>query len=64
MNDLRTDYPCATKTAIGTVAGGFCTAANDQICETLHTTYERGFYDATYERREYVQEYLDNGIWE
>lgn len=25
--------------------GGFCLAVNDEICETLHQAYHRGFQD-------------------
>ena len=49
MNDLRTDCPMRHKNGNCTAAGGFCTAVNDQICAALHTAYECGFYDATYE---------------
>ena len=64
MNNLRTNCPMRHKNGNCTAAGGFCTSVNDQICAALHTAYECGFYDATFERREYVQEYLDKEIWE
>ena len=52
MNDLRADCPMRHENGNCLVTGGFCTAVNDQICAALHTAYEYGFYDATYERRE------------
>ena len=72
MNDLRADCPMRHENGNCLVAGGFCTAVNDQICEALHNAYECGFYDATYERREKreslksrkVQKYSDTkNVW-
>lgn len=49
MDDIRTDCPMRHKNGNCTVAGGFCTAVSDSICEALHNAYQQGLYDAIYE---------------
>lgn len=41
-----------------TVAGGFCTAVNDPICEALHNAYDCGYTEAIHR----VQEKLGNKV--
>ena len=46
MNNLRTDCPMRHETGNCTVAGGCCTAVNDQICEALHHAYDFGYKES------------------
>lgn len=46
MNNLRTDCPMRHENGNCTVAGGFCTAVNDQICEALHHAYDFGYKES------------------
>ena len=39
---MRRDCPMRHENGNCTVAGGFCTAVNDQICEALHNAYDCG----------------------
>jgi len=49
-SDLRKDCPMRhPDNGNCTVAGGFCTAVNDPICEALHNAYHSGFHDCTVE---------------
>ena len=46
MNDLRKDCPMRhPDNGNCTVAGGFCTAVNDPICEALHNAFRCGQED-------------------
>ena len=42
----RGDCPMRHENGNCTVAGGFCTAVNDPICEALHNAYDCGKLDA------------------
>ena len=48
MNNLRTDCPMRHENGNCTVAGGFCTAVNDQICEALHHAYDFGYKESLF----------------
>lgn len=39
----RSECPMRHENGNCTVAGGFCTAVNDPICEALHNAYDCGF---------------------
>lgn len=41
-SDLRKDCPMRHENGNCTVAGGFCTAVNNSICEALHNAYDAG----------------------
>ena len=41
-SELRRCCPMRHENGNCTVAGGFCTAVNDQICEALHNAYDCG----------------------
>ena len=45
MKPNRKDCPMRHENGNCTVAGGFCTAVNDPICEALHNAYECGKND-------------------
>ncbi|MBQ8830835.1 MAG: DUF551 domain-containing protein [Oscillospiraceae bacterium] len=43
MSDIRKDCPMRHENGNCLVAGGFCTAVNDPICEALHNAYYCGY---------------------
>lgn len=43
--DLRKDCRMRHENGNCTVAGGFCTAVSDPICEALHNAYNSGYFD-------------------
>ena len=45
MDDLRKNCPMRHENGNCLVAGGFCTAVNDPICEALHNAYDTGYRD-------------------
>lgn len=46
MTDKRKDCPMRHENGNCTVAGGFCTAVNDPICEALHNAFDCGYRSA------------------
>lgn len=46
MTDKRKDCPMRHENGNCTVAGGFCTAVNDPICEALHNAFNCGYRSA------------------
>lgn len=46
MTDKRKDCQMRHENGNCTVAGGFCTAVNDQICEALHNAFYCGYRSA------------------
>lgn len=46
MTDKRKDCPMRHENGNCTVAGGFCTAVNDSICEALHNAFGCGYRSA------------------
>ena len=46
MTDKRKGCPMRHENGNCTVAGGFCTAVNDQICEALHNAFDCGYRSA------------------
>ena len=42
MTNKRKDCPMRHENGNCTVAGGFCTAVNDPICEALHNAFDCG----------------------
>lgn len=46
MTDKRKDCPMRHENGNCTVAGGFCTAVNDSICEALHNAFDCGYSSA------------------
>ena len=46
MTNKRKDCPMRHKNGNCTVAGGFCTAVNDPICEALHNAFDCGYRSA------------------
>lgn len=46
MTDRRKDCPMRHENGNCTVAGGFCTAVNDPICEDLHNAFDCGYRSA------------------
>ena len=46
MTDKRKDCPMRHENGNCTVAGGICTAVNDQICEALHNAFDCGYRSA------------------
>ena len=46
MDDLRKDCPMRHENGNCTVAGGFCTAVNDPVCEALHNAFDCGHRSA------------------
>ena len=43
MTDKRKDCPMRHENGNCTVAGGFCTAVNDPVCEALHNAFDSGY---------------------
>ena len=52
MNGNRKDCPMRHENGNCTVAGGFCTAVNDPICEALHSAFDCGYRSAIRARQE------------
>lgn len=52
MTDKRKDCPMRHENGNCTVAGGFCTAVNDPICEALHNAYDFGHREAALREQE------------
>ena len=52
MTDKRKGCPMRHENGNCTVAGGFCTAVNDPICEALHNAFDCGYRSAIRARRE------------
>ena len=52
MNGNRKDCPMRHENGNCTVAGGFCTAVNDPICEALHSAFDCGYRSAISARQE------------
>ena len=46
MTNKRKDCPMRHKNGNCTVAGGFCTAVNNPICEALHNAFDYGHLSA------------------
>ena len=46
MNGNRKDCPMRHENGNCTVAGGFCTAVNDPVCEALHNAFNCGYRSA------------------
>ena len=46
MTDKRKDCPMRHENGNCTVAGGFCTAVNDLVCEALHNAFDCGHRSA------------------
>lgn len=46
MTDKRKDCPMRHENGNCTVAGGFCTAVNNPICEALHNAFDCGHLSA------------------
>lgn len=46
MTDKRKDCPMRHENGNCTVAGGFCTAVNDPVCEALHNAFDSGYRSA------------------
>ena len=46
MTDKRKDCPMRHENGNCTVAGGFCTAVNDPVCEALHNAFDCGHRSA------------------
>ena len=46
MTDRRKDCPMRHENGNCTVAGGFCTAVNNPICEALHNAFDCGYRSA------------------
>ena len=46
MNGNRKDCPMRHENGNCTVAGGFCTAVNNPICEALHNAFDCGYRSA------------------
>ena len=46
MTDKRKDCPMRHENGNCTVAGGFCTAVNNPICEALHNAFNCGYRSA------------------
>ena len=46
MTNKRKDCPMRHENGNCTVAGGFCTAVNDPICEALHNAFDCGYRSA------------------
>lgn len=54
MKPNRKDCPMRHENGNCTVAGGFCTAVNDPICEALHNAYECGKSDFIDEYKKFM----------
>lgn len=52
MNGNRENCPMRHENGNCTVAGGFCTAVNDPICEALHNAFDCGYRSAIRARQE------------
>ena len=52
MTNKRKDCPMRHENGNCTVAGGFCTAVNDPICEALHSAFDCGYRSAIRARQE------------
>ena len=52
MNGNRENCPMRHENGNCTVSGGFCTAVNDPICETLHNAFDCGYRSAIRARQE------------
>ena len=52
MTDRRKYCPMRHENGNCTVAGGFCTAVNDPICEALHSAFDCGYRSAIRARQE------------
>ena len=46
MTDKRKDCPMRHENGNCTVAGGFCTAVNDPVCDALHNAFNCGYLSA------------------
>lgn len=46
MTNKRKDCPMRHENGNCTVAGGFCTAVNDPVCEALHNAFNCGYRSA------------------
>ena len=55
MTDKRKDCPMRHENGNCTVAGGFCTAVNDPICEALHNAFNCG-YRSTIRKQDHFRE--------
>lgn len=55
----RGECPMRHENGNCTVAGGFCTAVNDSICDALHNAYDCGKHAASREN-----ESVKHGKWE
>ena len=53
MTNKRKDCPMRHKNGNCTVAGGFCTAVNDPICEALHNAFDCGYLSAIREQEHF-----------
>lgn len=52
MNGNRENCPMRHENGNCTVAGGFCTAVNDPVCEALHNAFDCGHRSAIRARQE------------
>ena len=52
VTDSRKSCPMRHENGNCTVAGGFCTAVNDPICEALHSAFDCGYRSAIRARQE------------
>lgn len=52
MTDKRKDCPMRHENGNCTVAGGFCTAVNDPICEALQNAFDCGYRSGISSQRE------------
>lgn len=59
MTDKRKDCPMRHENGNCTVAGGFCTAANNHICEALHNAFDCGYRSAL-RQQEHFREVTKN----
>ena len=53
MTNKRKDCPMRHKNGNCTVAGGFCTAVNDPICEALHNAFDCGYRSAIRQQKHF-----------
>lgn len=58
MTNNRKDCKMRNENGNCLVAGGFCTAINDPICEALHNAYDCGYTEAIHR----VQQELGNKV--
>lgn len=61
MRPNRKDCPMRHENGNCTVAGGFCTAVNDPICEALHNAYECGKSDFIDEYKKFMKDKQNGG---